>query len=265
MTPTEAHRAQAKSPRNYACEFCGKRYLRNSHMRRHQRMSCTGQKEELQRMADELEEKDKQIADKDRQIAELREETIKQIAELREQLLRQQPTTTIGRQTNRTTHVQIVVNLRSYKNPDLSHLTSEATKRCLKTSMSLRDAPRGGMSCDAKLAELIYCSPSKPENHSVKLTNLRSPYLQVFEESWNAARIDDAILSVVDVTEQFVEETIDGWDSQGIPFPRTKSRNISHDQRGSETCRKLHEHVKLALYNNRDRLNAVTAARPARG
>lgn len=59
-------------------------------------MSCTGQKEELQRMADELEEKDKQIAelreDKNRQIAELRDETLKQIAELREQLLRQAAT-----------------------------------------------------------------------------------------------------------------------------------------------------------------------------
>lgn len=87
------------------------------------------------------------------------------------------------------------------------------------------------MSCDAKLAELIYCNPSKPENHSVKLTNLRSPYLQVFEESWNAARIDDAILSVVDVTEQFVEETIDGWDSQGIPTPNKKSKHIARSKR----------------------------------
>jgi len=145
----------------FTCKYCDKIYKHKSSLSKHIKYTCTKNKAEdlteLVRLLNiRLEKQDKQL-----------ETQTKQIEKLMGKL-------EINSSFNNNTINNIT--LLNYKDTDVSHLTNEDYKKCIKKVCF----------CVMALIEKVHFNPTKPENMNIYISNIKDKYMMVYQNNkWN--------------------------------------------------------------------------------
>jgi len=140
-----------------------------------------------------------------------------------------------------TTNIQNNITLLPYRDTDLSHLTDEDYKKCIKKVNH----------CVKTLIEKVHFNPEKPENMNIYISNMKDKYLMIFDgANWNLANKKDEINRLYEDKEMLLEEWLDT-----NPDPDLKDKFVKYlKHKDIEYCLlQFKDDVKLMLYNGRPR------------
>ena len=155
----------------YHCLYCNKNLSRSDSLQRH--MNICKKKKECEIIT--LHNKDIEIEEKNKQIKELEEK------------IKTQGNTNIINNTNNTITNNIHIN--NYGDENLKHLRSRDFANLLS----------GIYTAVPKLIEKIHFDPDHPENHNIKYTNRKLPYLKVMkDDKWQLVNKKHELLDLID-------------------------------------------------------------------
>lgn len=178
------------------CKYCKKPFSFKQSMYKHIKYSCRKNKDEdtreLVRLLNlQLEEKNKLLQTKDKL---LKDET-KRIEDVEQQMcllekINDEKHTKMQKQINKLSNklqinniqTNINVNLHSYKDTDISHLTDNDYIQAIHRINQ----------CVPDLMKKIHYNPSKPENMNIYVPNLKNKHLMIYEDGiWNLETHDN--------------------------------------------------------------------------
>ena len=91
--------------------------------------------------------------------------------------------------SNNITNNNITIKINNFGDEDLSHLTQKDITNMIKS----------GFGCVFDYIDKVHLNPSKPENHNIMLTNLRSGLIKIFQNyKWNIAKSNDILTCIID-------------------------------------------------------------------
>ena len=210
----------------YVCKYCEQSFKFKQSMYRHIKYSCMKNKDEdlkelVRLMNLQLQHKDKQIETQARQIEKL-------MGKLE-----------INGSFNNNT---INVTLLSYRNTDVSHLTTEVYQSCYKKVNH----------CVRHLIEKVHFNPSKPENMNIYISNMKDKYLMVYDGfNWNLANKVDELDRLYEEKEMMLEEWLE---SNPDPLLKEKFMKYLNNKEKDECLNQIKEEIKLMLYNKGNQL-----------
>jgi hypothetical protein len=236
-----------KIEEDHNCEYCGiscsNKYNLNRHLKSCNDNDITSTellkqqlKEKDKQMKEQLKEKDKQmkeqIKEKDRQTKEQLKEKDKQIEQLIKKAGNTVNNTTI---TNNNTIV-----LLSFDNADRSHLTDE--KKYYLLCRKFMSIPY--------LIKEIYFNPNVPQNHSIKLNNMRDNLISLhIDNKWIKTDKNELIEKLLDSNERYLED----WANDSIeqyPDALEKFQDyLEIKENDEEADKKLKHELELLIYN----------------
>ncbi len=211
---------------NYFCKYCEKEFKFKQSMYRHIKYTCTKSNDEdlkeLVRLMNKQHREDKQELQKQLQ------NQSKQIEKLMGKL-------EIHGSFN-TTNIQNNI-LLSYRETDVSHLTDDDYRRCIKKVNH----------CVKTLIEKIHFNPQKPENMNIYISNMKDKYLMVFDGSnWNLANKKDELDKLYEEKEMMLEEWLDSNPDADL---KDKFLKYINNKEIDECLNQIKEEIKLMLYN----------------
>jgi hypothetical protein len=200
----------------FSCEFCGELFSTHAHKRRHELYYCkeNGSSKKI------INEKNKLIKVLQKQIDKLIDKA--------------------GNTTTITNNIQ----LNSYGNEDLSHITDQIKKSMLKI-------PYGMI---PKMVEAIHFNDNKPENKNIILPNKRDNKIQIFRHNkWVYKTKDEVISDLIDgkyfIMDTFYDDNLTNFD------PNDLVNFIKFKKIFEKSDKDLIEHIKneceLVMLNNR--------------
>ena len=142
---------------------------------------------------------------------------------------------------NTTTNIQNNITLLPYRETDVSHLTDEDYKKCIKKVNH----------CVKTLIEKIHFNPEKPENMNIYISNMKDKYLMIYDgQNWNLANKKDEINRLYEDKEMMLEEWL-----ETNPESELKDKFLRYlKNKDIEDCLlQFKEDIKLMLYNSRPR------------
>jgi hypothetical protein len=145
-----------------------------------------------------------------------------------------------------TTNIQNNISLLPYRDTDLSHLTDEDYKKCIKKVNH----------CVKTLIEKVHFNPLKPENMNIYISNMKDKYLMIFDgANWNLANKKDEINRLYEDKEMLLEEWLDT-----NPDAELKDKFLRYlKNKDIEDCLlQFKDDIKLMLYNGRPREYELT-------
>ena len=151
---------------SFICKYCEQKFKFKQSMYRHIKYTCTKNKEEdltelVRLMNIRLEHQDKQMETQANQIEKL-------MGKLE-----------INSSFNNNTINNIT--LLNYKDTDVSHLTDEDYKKCIKKVCF----------CVMGLIEKVHFNPDKPENMNVYISNMKDKYMMIYQNNkWEPTKIN---------------------------------------------------------------------------
>jgi len=152
----------------YICLYCNKKLSRSDSLHRH--VSICKKKNDKTYLA--LENKERELEEKDQKIKEL-EEKIKYKSN----------TNIINNTINNT------ININNYGDENLKHLKTKDFANLLS----------GIYNAVPRLIEKIHFDPNHPENHNIKITNKKLPYLKVLKnDKWQLVNKKNELLDLID-------------------------------------------------------------------
>jgi hypothetical protein len=226
--------------KEYKCKYCNKNYKYSQSLSKHKnkcKLKLEQQLEEdmINKLQLQLAQKDKQLKTKDKHLAQ-----------------KDKKLTNIIKQSNKTINHGIINNnnnivINSYTTPDLSHLTSKDIYSCLSKNVF----------CAAELIEKIYFNENKPENHNICLTNLKTPYISVFDgTNWNIKKKVIAFDDLLDQCENTFTDFIEEWDGKYPDTVLKFNKFLDRIYDDTDLLRKnIYEDLTYKMYNNSKKLN----------
>jgi hypothetical protein len=224
--------------KEYICNYCSKEYKHRQSLSKHKNKCKLKLDKQLEAdminlLQKQLDKQDKQLKTKDKHLDNKDKELIQFI-----------------KQSNKTINNGIINNniiINSYKTPDLSHLTSKDIYSCLSKNVF----------CVAELIEKIYFNKDKPENHNICLTNLKTPYISVFDgTNWNVQKKVIAFDDLLDHCENTFTDFIAEWNGK---YPETVEKFNKFLDRIYDDAdalrKKIYEDLTYKMYNNSKKLN----------
>lgn len=212
--------------KKFVCEFCNRGFSRNDNLKRHLKTKCGGQNETNIYKQLFLETR--------KQLLEEKNELKKQIEVL---LTKVGNTTYIN---NSTQNIQ----LNSYGNEDLSHITESFKTNLLK----------GPFGMIPKMIEAVHFNHDKPENQNISYPNKKENKIKIFTEGkWVYRNKSDAISDLVD-GKYFILDT--HYESVCDKFNETNKKayenfRSSYDENDKLLIETLKNQCELTLLNNR--------------
>jgi hypothetical protein len=217
-----------KTDKKFKCVHCNNEFSNNYTLARHLNVcknnvldrSVEYLKEQLKekdkQMKEQLKEKDKQMKQKDKQI---------------EQLIQKAGNTTINNNT---------IVLLSFDNADRSHLTDE--KNYYLLSRKFMAIPY--------LVKEMYFNPKVPQNHNIKLTNLRDNLISLHVDNrWIKTDKNEVIEKLLDSNERYLEN----WANDSVeqyPDAIEKFQNyLEIKENDKESDEKLKRELELLIFN----------------
>ena len=150
---------------------------------------------------------------------------------------------------NNTIHNTIVVN--NFGEEDLSKLSKEFLEFCL-----------GRMSNGIQnLTHAIHLDKNKPENHTIKVTNIKSPYVSVMKDGkWIYKNKDEALSDLIWKENQLLKDHYEEnemdikmkWADYKLERVKRWLDRMEDEDENKEMWDKLKEQIFLLLVNNRD-------------
>ena len=169
------------APSKNMCQFCEKTFTRKTGLTKH--LKCCKYKkiwnEENDNKIHFLEKKQEELQDK---VEDLLIELTKNGSTINN----------ITNNTNNTTNNQnkiINININNYGNENIDYLNKDYLNNLLQ----------GAFTAIPKLIENIHFNPSHPENHNIKITNKKEPYVKIRKnDKWELQDKKETIATLVD-------------------------------------------------------------------
>ena len=166
------------------CDFCEKTFTRKTGLTKH--LKCCKIKQKKEKSENEKDEKDKKIKFLEKKQEELQDKVEDLLIELSKN------GSTINNITNNTTNNQnkiINININNYGNENIDYLNKDYLNNLLQ----------GAFTAIPKLIENIHFNPSHPENHNIKITNKKEPYIKVRKnDKWELQDKKETLETLVD-------------------------------------------------------------------
>ena len=211
------------------CRFCDKIFSTNGHLLRHLKNSCKKTvKTAENKLFLNLLDHQKKIFDAERN------ELYKHI----DKLLKKVGDTITNNNTENTSNN---IQLNSYGNEDLSHITNKFKNNMLKI-------PYGAI---PKLIEAVHFNDRKPENKNILLTNKRDNKIKIFSgDKWIYKNKDDTLNNLIDgkyfILDNHYEDVCNKFKILNYEEFRDK-----FDEDDKAILAKLKQESELVLLNNR--------------
>ena len=219
---TKKHKALVDAP--HVCKYCDKEFKFRQSMYRHIKYTCKKNKDEDIKELVRLLNKERDD----------RKELEKQIEKLAGKL----EIHGVNGSFN-TTNIQNNITLLPYRETDVSHVTDEDYKKCIKKVNH----------CVKTLIEKIHFNPEKPENMNIYISNMKDKYLMIYDgANWNLANKKDEINRLYEDKEMLLEEWLDT-----NPDAELKDKFLRYlKNKDIQDCfLKFKEDIQLMLYNGR--------------
>ena len=222
------------APKKNMCQFCEKTFTRKTGLTKH--LKCCKKK-----MANEN-EKDKKIKFLEKKQEELQDKVEDLLIELSKN---GSTINNITNNTNNTTNNQnkiINININNYGNENIDYLNKDYLNNLLQ----------GAFTAIPKLIENIHFNPSHPENHNIKITNKKEPYIKVRKnDKWELQDKKETLETLVDDKYYILEEHYSEMD----PTLSDHARNVMDNFRNKFTDDKeLHKDIEkkseMIILNN---------------
>ena len=151
----------------------------------------------------------------------------------------------VGNTTNNITQTQNI-QLNSYGNEDMSHITDTLKTQMLK--IPFRMIP--------KMIEAVHFNDDKPENKNIVIPNKKENLVKIFQgDKWVYKNKTDTITDLVDSKYTIIDEHYEEMKSSNSVSPYVKTtftqfKNFYEDS-DAEMVEKLKKDCELVLLNNR--------------
>ena len=223
MSQNEPQMSQNNS-KKYQCDYCEKKFTLNTNKRRHEIHRCKYNKSLTS------------IIEENKQLKTQYEKEKKQLYKQIEKLIEK-----VGNTTNiQTNNIQ----LNSYGNEDLSHITDSLKTEFIKM-------PYGMI---PKMIEHVHFNNNKPENKNIMISNTRDNKIKVFDnDKWIYKDKNDTINDLVDA-KYFMLDNHYEIVRKDLPFQcQTKYIKFREffDVEDKELVEQLKKECELVLLNNR--------------
>ena len=227
----------------YECKYCGKIYKHKQSVNNHIKYRCKQNKDEdlkelVRLMNLQLEQKDNILTEQNNEIKTLSKQMDKQSKQI-EKLMDKLKVTNI---TNNTiTNIQNNIQLLSYKDTDISHLTAKDYISSLKKVTF----------CVKHLIEKIHFNPNKPENMNIYISNMKDKYLMIYEDgNWNIKNKIQELNELYESKEMMLEEWLDE-EQHKYPDLQDKFNKYLNNKENDETMNLIKEEIKMMMYNKK--------------
>lgn len=230
---TAFYTAQNQHFSEYFCKYCNKRFSHSQSMYRHIKYSCHKNNDEdlkelVRLMNLQMQQKDKELEFHKNQ----NEKQQKQIDKLMDKLK-------VNHITHHTTHIQNNIQLLSYKDTDVSHLTNKDFEQSIKKVNS----------CVKDMIEKIHFNPSKPENMNIYISNMKDKYIMVYEDgTWNIKHRNNELDTLYDMKEMLLEDWLDKYGNEEL---KQKFNKYLMNKTHEETLSMIKDDIKLMMYNKK--------------
>ena len=218
----------------FMCKYCYKEYTHQSSLSKHIKYSCTKNKDEdlkelVRLMNLQLEKQRGQMLQKDKELQyhkEQNENQQKQIDKLMDKL-----------QVPNITNIQNNIQLLSYKDTDVSHLTEKDYIGAIKQVTF----------CVKSMIEKIHFNPLKPENRNIYISNMKDKYIMVYEgNNWNLKNKSYELNNLYDTHEMLLEDWLESYGTKEL---RDKYDRYLNNKEDEETMNMIKDEIKLMMYN----------------
>jgi hypothetical protein len=212
----------------FSCKYCGQNYKHKQSVTKHIKYNCTKNKAEdlteLVRLMNLQMEKQKN------DFEEKIETQQKQIEKLMGKL-------EINSSFNNNTINNIT--LLNYKDTDVSHLTNEDYKKCIRKVCF----------CVMGLIEKVHFNPEKPENMNIYISNIKDKYMMIYQNNkWNLknkTELDGLYDNKEFMIDQWIEEN---KDPEMVKFFK-RYLDLKKDDK---TMQMITDEIKLMMFNNKN-------------
>nr|QBK88928.1 MAG: C2H2 type zinc finger protein [Mimivirus LCMiAC02] len=231
-----------KYKRDYTCNYCHKKFTRNSSLSRHLNERCKVRKKNDREMAKLLNRLVKQMEEQNIQMKDLKKTNKKLRRDVKN--IKSNTTHTNSHNTNtnnNTNNIQQNINLLSFGKDNMESISNEEIKKILK---------RGFKSIQLMTKKTNF-DPDIPENHNVYVNNIKSQYAITYNKGrWELDRVEDVIDRIYDDKYGFLEQKYHELKAELTPYDRKKIERILDEYEGVKRS-KIFDKIKLVLYNNR--------------
>jgi hypothetical protein len=212
-----------KEEKNLYCSNCNKFYKYNASFIKHKNICNSTEKDD--RYYDELKEL----------VILLNEQIKKQQIQIEKLLDKPE----INGCFNTINNIQNNIQVLSYNDTDLTHLTDKDYKNCIK-HVNL---------CVLKLIEKIHFNPSKPENMNIYISNINNKYIMVYDgNNWQLKNRQTELDRLYEEKEMMLEEWLEENNDKEIKEKFVKYLN---NKEKDETLNFIKDEFKLLMYNNK--------------
>jgi hypothetical protein len=227
---------------DFTCKYCECKFSFRQSMNRHIKYTCTKNKDEdmkelvrlmnikIEQQKQELQTQSKEIDSQSKKI----ETQSKQIEKLMGKL-------DINVSFNTTNNIQNI-QLLAYRATDVSHLTDQDYRSCLKKVNH----------CVKHMIERVHFNPTKPENMNIYISNIKDKYIMVYDGmNWNLANKKDEIDRLYEEKEMMLEEWLESNPEKEL---KDKFMRYLNNKESDECLNRIKDEIKLMLYNNQKML-----------
>jgi len=220
----ESPLSQPKVTTSFVCKYCDQKFKFKQSMYRHIKYTCTKNKEEdlnelVRLMNNKLENQNNQIQTQAKQIEKL-------MGKLE-----------INGSFNNNTINNIT--LLNYKDTDVSHLTDEDYKKCIKKVCF----------CVMGLIEKVHFNPEKPENMNVYISNMKDKYMMIYQNNKWVLTNKDKLDRLYDDKENMIDDWIQENNEPEMAKFFNKYLVLKKDDK---TMQMITDEIKLMMFNNKN-------------
>jgi len=223
---------------DFTCKYCKQKFAFRQSMNRHIKYTCTQNKDEDLKELVRL--MNIQIEQQKQELQTQKQEFIKKIETQSKQIEKLMGKLEIHGSFN-TTNIQNI-NLLAYRETDVSHLTDQDYKSCLKKVNH----------CVKHMIEKVHFNPTKPENMNIYISNIKDKYIMVYDGmNWNLANKKEEIDRLYEEKEMMLEEWLDSNPEKEL---KDKFLKYLNNKESDECLNRIKDEIKLMLYNNQNRI-----------
>ena len=223
---------------DFTCKYCEQKFKFKQSMYRHIKYTCTKNKDEdlkelVRLMNIQIEQQKNELQSQKQEFNKKIETQAKLIEKLMGKL-----------EVGNTFNTAIVNNIQllGYRQTDVSHLTDEDYRKCIKRVNH----------CVKNMIEKVHFNPSKPENMNIYISNIKEKYIMVYDgANWNLANKKDEIDRLYEEKEMMLEEWLDSNPDEEL---KKKFMKYLENKDNDECLNRIKEEIRLMLYNKQSML-----------
>ena len=145
-----------------------------------------------------------------------------------------------------TTNIQNNITLLAYRETDVSHLTDEDYRGCIKKVNH----------CVKTLIDKVHFNKLKPENMNLYISNMKDKYMTIYDgNNWTLVNRKEELDRLYEEKEMMLEEWL-----ETNPDPVLKDKFIKYlnNKEDDECLNQIKEDLKLMVYNKTKELSLGT-------